>query len=167
MAKSITAAKSAVYMRPTVSTADNNTLAEWDALTGWVRIGGITNIGAHGPTFAEIKSEPIDATATGKYKGMRDDGNMQLDMEFREGDEGQDILTGEALESYDNWDFKVELNNKPAGASSKPSRRYFPAKVMGYPFDIGNSNKLCTTQITLAIDGAAGGVVTGPRTVGA
>lgn len=165
MSGPITAAKSGLYIRPTVHSEDTNTLAEWDALTGWVRIGGITNIGEFGPTHQEITSEPIDAEAVGKYKGMRNDGNLALTIEWREGDAGQVILR-EALAIYDDYDFKVELNNKPAGAGSKPSRKFFAGKVMSDTTNIGGANNLVTGSVNIAINGGAGGIVTGPRTAG-
>ncbi len=163
MAGPVTSAKSGVYVRPTPHAAATDTLAEWDALTGWVRIGGITNVGEFGAQHQEITSEPIDADAVGKYKGMRNDGNMPLTLEWREGDEGQGILR-DALASYEDYDFKVELNNKPAGAGAKPSRKFFAGKVMSDTTNIGGPNNLVTGTINIAINGA---IVLGPATAGA
>lgn len=162
----VTAAKSGVFIRPTPHLEATDTLAEWDALSGWVRIGGITNVGEFGPTYQEITSEPIDAEAVGKYKGMRNDGNLTLTIEWREDDAGQ-VIVRDALASFEDYDWKVELNNKPAGATSKPSRKFFAGKAMSDTFNIGGPNNLVTGTVNIAINGGMGAIVSGPRTVGA
>lgn len=162
--KAVTNSGTTIHMTPTPLADGVMDLTAWEALTGWVKIAGVTNAGPFGPSYQEVTSDPLDETG-GTYKGGRRDGSVTLDVELRDGDEGQGILLGAALASFENYGFKVELNNKPAGAGSKPTRRFFPAKVMGAPVNPGGKNNLVTQQVTLGIDGAAGGVVNGPRTV--
>jgi hypothetical protein len=160
--KPVSAAKTGLFIRG-AHAAETTTLSAYDALTGWVQVKGITNIGEFGATFQEITSEPLEAEATGKYKGMRNDGSLALTMERVPDDEGQQALI-EALQSYDSFDFMVALNDKPAGATSKPTRLYFPGKVLSYTTNVGGANNLVTASCTISIDGA---VVEGASVTGA
>lgn len=164
MAKPVTAAKTGLYISLAPHVATNDTLAELDALADntWAKIGGITNLGEFGATFQEIASEPMDADATGKYKGMRNDGSLSLTLERMPDDTGQAKLM-EALASYEDYTFKVVLNDKPSGTGAKPTRMYFPGKVMSFTTNVGGPNNLVTASCNIGINGA---VIEGAKVAG-
>lgn len=128
-----------------------DTVSEYDALT-WVAVSDVTNYGEFGPQYQEITYTPIETGVVKRLKGALDNGNLQLELARNPDDAGQADLI-EALASYDNINVKVELNDKPTGAGAKPTRFFFPCKVMAYRPVIGDGNRVVGATVQLGIDG--------------
>ncbi|WP_207479574.1 hypothetical protein [Arenibaculum pallidiluteum] len=146
----ITSAGTKLYVAGAHTTADS--VAEYDALT-WVEVGEVTNFGEFGASYAEITHVPVGTNITHKFKGTRNDGSLQLTLGRDPSDVGQADLV-EALDSYDSYDFKIELNDLPSGTGAKPTRFFFAGKVMSYTTNIGNGGQVVGANTTISIDGA-------------
>ncbi|HYF87426.1 hypothetical protein [Azospirillum sp.] len=137
-----------------------DTLAEFDALT-WVRVGNLLDVGEFGAQFQEVTYTTIDDGIVRRLKGALDNGTFSITVARNPEDEGQgDVLVG--LDSYENVNIKVEMNDKPAGAGAKPTRFFFPAKIFSYKNQFGDANQVVKAVINIGIDG---GIIEGARGV--
>jgi len=155
MAGPISTPKTRVYIAPYT---DESTATEYDALP-WERIGTVLDVGEFGPQYQEITYTPLDDGIVHRLKGALDNGSIPLILGRDPDNAGQaDLLS--ALPDYDNYAFKIELNDKPSGAGAKPTRFMFPGKAMSYRTQIGDANQIVRANVNIAIDGD---IVTGAR----
>lgn len=148
MAKAISTAKMRVFIE---AGTECDTLSEYDALT-WVRVGQLLDVGEFGAQYQEVTYTTIDDGIVHRLKGALDNGTFSITVARNPEDEGQgDVLVG--LDSYDNVNVKVELNDKPAGVGAKPTRFCFPAKIFSYKNQFGDANQVTKAVINVGIDG--------------
>lgn len=150
MAKVVTSAKTKLFIAGVHAEATDSA-AEYAALT-WVEVGEVTNFGEFGAQYAEITHTPVGNPTVQKFKGSLNQGTISLTLGRVPVDAGQEDLRA-ALASYDSYDFKIELNDKPAGVSAKPTTFYFPGKVMSYTTSIGGPDQVVTATANIGIDG--------------
>lgn len=153
MAGAVTGAKTK-FLIGAVHDPDDNTLSEFDALTGMTEVGEITNFSEFGASYQTISSNVIGAPAVKKYKGQRDDGELTLTLDRVPSDTGQAALRMALDNTLEDYVFKVELGDKPSGASAKPTRFYIVGKVMSYTTNPGGANNMVTATVRIAINGA-------------
>lgn len=127
------------------------TVSGYDALT-WTLVAGVLDYGDVGPEYKPIEFETVDDGLVHRLKGSLDNGMMTLKLARDPTNEGQSAVIA-ALSDYDNYNFKIEFNNKPAGVGAKPTRLFFAGKVMSYKTNIGGGSKLLEATTQLAIDG--------------
>jgi hypothetical protein len=158
----VTSAKAKLYVAGVHLTA-TNTLAEYDALT-WVEVGDVVGYGEFGASYEEIVHQPINDGNTYRFKGTRNDGSLALTLGRAPADAGQALLIT-ALDDYDDWDFQVQLNDKPNELTgAKGTRMFFPGKVMSYTTNIPSSNSIVGSSCNIGINGA---IVEGEPVAGA
>lgn len=149
----ITGARARVFIGP-VHDDQIETLEDWDDLVSgdWKEIEEVTGIGEFVLTFAEVTSETFGNEVVEKYKGTANPGSLQLVVNYVPSEPPGQLALKAAVASYDAYSIKIELNNKPAGASSKPTRAYFAARVMtGGGLNISGPNAMVGTTHTLGI----------------
>ncbi|SMH29750.1 hypothetical protein [Azospirillum agricola] len=158
MAKAISTAKMKVYVE---AGTECDTLSEYDALT-YVRVGMLLDVGEFGAQYQEVTYTTIDEGVVRRLKGALDNGTFSLSTARVPEDVGQaDMLEG--LDSYENVNIKVELNDKPTGVGAKPTRFYFPAKIFSYKNQFGDANQVVKANINIGIDGF---IIEGARVTG-
>src|SRR4051812_6039066 len=118
-----TTAKTKVSIGTTTAMAD----ATAYAADTWVAIANITDVGEAGSEAEIVVGKFVDQVYSRKLKGSRDNGTMELTVARDSADAGYAALV--AAEQTDfSYNFKVELDDKPAaGASPKNSFFYFNA----------------------------------------
>jgi len=144
-----TAAGSKLYIGGSNPTADPNDLT---AETAWTEVGEVTNIPEFGLSFGKIEHKPLADRATYKFKGSFDGGNVQLDMADAPSDAGQAAMIA-ALDDDGSFNFKVEFNDQPAGASAHPTRILFMGKVFSYRTNVGTTEGIIAARSLIEIDG--------------
>lgn len=137
------------------------TVSGYDGLT-WTLVAGVLDYGDVGPEYKPIEYETVDDGLIHRLKGSLDNGTMTLKLARDPANAGQSAIIS-ALADYDNYNFKIEFNDKPTGVGAKPTRLCFAAKVMSYKTNIGGGSKLLEATVQLAIDGD---VLEGARVVG-
>jgi hypothetical protein len=147
-----TAAGSKLYIGGSNPTADQTDL---DAETSWTEVGEITNIPEFGLSYGKIEHKPLADRATYKFKGSFDGGSVQLDMAEAPADAGQTALLA-ALVDDGSYNFKIEYNDAPAGASATPTIRPFMGKVFSYRTNIGTTEGIIAARVLIEIDGQPG-----------
>lgn len=151
MAGGMTGARTRLFIGSVHDDA-TDTLSEFDAIVSgtWVQVEEVTGLSAFGLTFQEVTTETFDNEVTEKYKGTANAGNLTVTLNMAPGKAGQTALEA-ALASQDAFDFKIEYPDKPAGATSKPTRHFFAARVMGFTYNPSSPNAMITNEVTLSI----------------
>lgn len=116
----------------------------------YVEVGQITNLGMFGRSYEEIKYNAIGNRNVIKFKGQRDDGDIQLDLGRSAGDAGQNKIIN-ALDDDHDYNFKVTLNDASTNTGATPTTFIFKAKVMSYQTTVGPANQVVAARTTLGI----------------
>ena len=142
-----TSAGSKVYIGTTVAATS---LVDFEADT-YDEIGEIMTIGEFGRVYNEITHTSVGNRAVRKFKGDFNDGNLQLGLGRDASDAGQ-AAAAVALNSDDDYNFKVTLNDDSAGdTDTEPTTYYFRGKVMSYTTNINDVNSVVQSSITIGI----------------
>jgi hypothetical protein len=143
----ITATGTHVYIGATVTSANADSLAEFQAMTGWTEIGLVESIGAFGSKSNAVTFAAIGDAYMRKQKGIRDAGDLTITVAHDPADTGQDAI--EAAEAASGgYAFKITLPD------SATTIKYLRGYVMGDPIDIGANGNVVKKTYTIAIDGA-------------
>jgi hypothetical protein len=136
-----TAAGSKIFIGTTASNPVGDTYTE---------IAYVTNIGEFGRMYEEIKFVSLGNRDTLKFKGPRDDGNITLDLGRSVSDAGQAAMIL-ALDSDQDYNFKITLNDDDDTSGSVPTTFLFKAKVLGYQTNIGGPTDVVKAKTNLSI----------------
>jgi len=123
--------------------------AGYAAVTGWAKIGEITDGGSHGKTYAEVTHSPIDTRTVQKFKGSINIGTKTLQLGIDDDDAGQ-TLVKTARDSDNDYSFKVTYQD---GAID-----YFQAKVMSFEKAAAGVDSIRTATVNLALTGTKTGI---------
>ncbi len=129
--------------------ADDVALA---AEQNWTEIGEVTNLPEFGKVYTKVEHKPIAKRATFKFKGGFDNGSVALDMARSPSDTGQALCIA-ALDNDNDFNFKVEFNDEPAGSPSSPTTLRFCGKIMSYTTNVGTRDGIIAARVMLEIDG--------------
>jgi hypothetical protein len=117
----------------------------------WVEVDGWSQAGTIGDTAQLITSALINRGRDVKQKGTANAGSMQNVFAAIPADAGQVALLAASRPSVkDNYAFKVELNDAPAGGT--PSTRLFIGLVMNAEEANGEANTVRNLNSTIEIN---------------
>lgn len=142
-------------MTSTVQTAAGSkifigTTAVNPASDSYTEIAEVLNIGEFGRVYEEIKYVSLGNRDTLKFKGPRDDGNIALELGRSVSDAGQAAAIL-ALDSDNDFNFKITLNDDDDITGSVPTTFTFKAKVMNYVTNIGGPTDVVKARLNLGI----------------
>lgn len=125
------------------------TKAQYEALT-WVEVEEVTELGDFGPDHETVTYKPLSGGVRTR-KGSRKNGTPQLKLARIPTAAGQAAIKT-AVDDTSNkpYNFMITLDDADSG---DPTTFYFPAFVMSYTTNIGSSDKVVESSVTLAIDG--------------
>lgn len=129
-------------------------VAGYDAIGDFSEVGEITDYGEIGRVYNEITHNPVGNRKTFKYKGSSNDGTMSLQLAQATKDANVDAGQAKldtALNSDNDYYFKVEFNDNPDGTSN--TILYFPAKVLSFPYAIGGADSMTARSCSISISG--------------
>ena len=144
-----TAAGTKIFIGGSNPTGDPTDL---QAEVSWTEIGEVTNLPEFGLSYNKIEHKPLGDRATYKFKGGFDGGSLALDIARAPSDAGQAACVT-ALDDDGAYNFKVELNDQPAGASAVPTTFLFTGKVFSYTTNVGSRDGIVAAKLTIEIDG--------------
>jgi len=136
---SMTAAGSKLAI--TAGTPATQDVAGAAALT-YTTIGQVEQLGAFGATTEVVNFQPLDGPLQ-KYKGPDNSGAIQPQLAHDDDDAGQTLLRTAADDRTKLYWFRVTL---PNGA-----RRFFGARVFGYPETVGAANSMVMANPSIEI----------------
>jgi hypothetical protein len=125
----------------------------WDEATAaedtYVQIGRIRSIGGFGDTFQPITVDEVNDGRTRKSKGTANAGTMEIVCSRDAEDEGQIAMLA-AAESYEAFNFKIELPNSDGTFEVN----YISALVMSKNVGLGGPNDTQTRTFSLELNEA-------------
>jgi hypothetical protein len=128
------------------------TSAGYGAITGWTKVGEITDFGDFGRKYNVVKHNPVDNRGTVKKKGSFDEGTMNLKLGLDTDDAGQ-ILMKTARDSDSDYSFKVTTQNGDI--------YYFQAQVTEFMTSLGGVDTItaASAQLELTTNSPGIGIV--------
>lgn len=116
----------------------------------YTSVGFVSNGGEFGRVYQTIKFDSLPDRNTLKFKGQRDDGTMTVEAGRDASDSGQAAVIV-ALDSDQDYNWKVELNDSSDVTGATNTTFHFKAKVMSYPTTIGTPNNVVMTKFVLEL----------------
>lgn len=144
-------------------TWDHATLTGYDGQTsGWTEVGTPTSLPPYGIEFAEGSATTLGGE-TKYWKTAANYGTGAMGILLDGEDDGQGALKAAAADKVRSYPMKIELADKPAGATSKPTRDYFRALVMSFRNDGGDVSGAdrATVNLRIVTEPIRGAVVVG------
>lgn len=117
----------------------------WEALTGWIEIGEVEEIGEYGAENSVLTRTPLKSGVVQKLKGGTDFGTMPLQMAMVPGDVGHVALNAGRESSAP---VSVQVNFQDG------TKEYFRALVTSYKKTIGSSEGFTAASTMLDITSA-------------
>lgn len=118
--------------------------------TQWQLIGEVVNPGEFGRVYNLITHTSLDDRNVRKFKGSRNDGQLNMQLGRDPQDDGQADLIS-ALDDDSDYNFKIELPDDPGGTGNSPTTFLFQAKVMSYTTNIGDPDSIIGATCLLEI----------------
>lgn len=142
-----TSSNTHVYIGAVVTTTQSDTLAEFQAMTGWTEVGLVETCGEFGDKSSVVTFAAINDARMRKQKGIRDAGDLMLTVGWDPADAGQ-IALDLAEEDDSAYAFKVVLPD------ASTTIKYFRAFVCTNPINVGGNDNVIKSSYQLAIDSA-------------
>ncbi|MEP3114925.1 hypothetical protein [Nisaea sp.] len=142
-----TAAGSGFEIGTTVAADDQ---AGFEADT-YAEIAEITNVGDFGKEYQIIETKALKQRRVRKIKGSYDNGTLELELYLDSDDPGQAAALA-ALDTDDNYNFKITLNDAPDGAAPTPTTYYFRGLVTAFRTSISDVDSAVTGRCVVAIN---------------
>jgi Phage tail tube protein, TTP len=145
-----TASGTKVYVGPQVTDTQADTLAEFQALSGWQEIGLVESLGEFGDESNDVTFASLGDARTRHAKGARDAGTMVITCGHDPLDQGQiNLENAEATEFQ--FAFRVTLSDSPGGAFQN-SEVYFRGLVMSKRKNVGNNDNVIRNVYNVGIN---------------
>lgn len=146
----ITASGSKIYIGAAVVETDANSLAEFQAMTGWTEIGLVETLGTFGDLSSEVKFAAIGDGRVRKAKGARDAGTLALTCAHDPLDVGQ--LAIEVAEgTNEDYAFMVVLPDAPTGLYENTTI-FFRGLVMSKQKNVGTNDNVVKNTYNIGVN---------------
>lgn len=140
-----TSAGSFISLSPTLPTA--YTEAAYLAITDFVRVREVTDLGEYGRTYTDVTHEPLDERGVIHRKGSFDDGSIDVQMGRSASDAGQQLLQ-EAVLSDNSYTIMITLQDG--------TRQFYTGQVHSNRTGVGSLNSITTRTATIMFDSGSG-----------
>lgn len=147
-----TAAGSKLYIGGEDADESVDTQGEYEA-ESYVLIGEVEDLGEFGDAWNTTDFTALEDSRVRRFKTTRDAGQMQVVVGFDSADAGQSALVT-AVESLNDFTFKLTLDDEGSGSPSNPTTFYFRAKVLSNRVAPGGNDNVIRRNVTLAINSA-------------
>lgn len=150
MADITTASGTKVSIGPAVTSAESDTLVEFQALSNWQEIGLIESVGEFGDQSSDVTFAAIGDGRMRHAKGARDAGTMTVTCAHDPFDAGQAAME-DAEATNDNYAFKVELPDSPTSVFTN-TVIYFRGLVRSKRKNIGTNDNVIRNTYEVGIN---------------
>jgi hypothetical protein len=144
----VTASGTKVYIGAAVTQAQADTLAEFQAMTGWQEIHEVESVGEFGDQAADVTFASLGDGRVRHAKGARDAGTMAVVCGHDPLDAGQQAATV-AETTNDDFAFRVVPPDGPAGMSD--SEWFFRGLVASARKNVGANDNIIRTTFNVLI----------------
>ena len=146
----ITASGTKVYIGPTVTQTAADSLAEFQALSGWTEIGQIESVGEFGDQANDVTFAAIGDARVRHSKGARDAGTMALVCGHDPFDAGQ-LALETAEQTNVRYAFRITLPDSP-GSPFTNTEIYFRGLVASRRKNIGTNDNIVRSNFNVLVD---------------
>jgi tail tube protein len=146
----ITASGTVVYIGPQVVETAADTLAEFQALSGWTSIGLIESVGEFGDQNNDVTFSAIGDSRVRHAKGAADAGTMALVCAHDPFDAGQ-LALETAQQTNLNYAFRVTLPDSP-GSPFTNTEIYFRGLVSSRRKNIGTNDNVVRNNYNVLVN---------------
>lgn len=133
-----------------VTSEQADTLAEFEAMSGWTEVMLIEDLGELGDESTEVTGAAIGDGRIRKAKGARNAGTMAI-VAFRDPVDAGQLAMMAAEETSFNFPFKVELPDAPSEAYSN-SLLYFRGLVMSRRERYGTNDNIMRRVFNVGVN---------------
>jgi hypothetical protein len=131
-------------------TTDQSALDAFEAITDWIKVGEIEDLGEIGDSSADVTFNALGANRVRHLKGSRDAGTMTVVAGDDPSDVGQQALRAAEKTKF-NYNFRI-IYEDAADASSTDSVDYFRALVMSARKQNGTADNVMRRTFALGIN---------------
>lgn len=125
------------------------TLADASA-DSYTSIGFVSTIGEFGRVYQEVEFNSLGDRNVLKFKGQRNDGTLSMELGRDLTDAGQ-VALWDALDSDQDYNFTVILNDASGDTSADGTTFIFKAKVMSFTTNVSDANSVVGATVTLGV----------------
>lgn len=131
-----------------------DTEGEFEALTPYVEVLQIQNIGEFGDAANDVSVAHLNDARMQHYKGVYDAGvlNVVVSYDPATGSGQEDLIA--ASQAPDNYAFKITLNDDLPGSPVQPTTFYFRGQVRSYRVNVGGSDQIISANVEIGINSA-------------
>jgi hypothetical protein len=144
----VTASGTRFYIGAAATSAVDS-IAEFEATSGWIEVGLIENLGEVGDESSSVTGAAIGDGRIRKAKGARDAGTMAVVCFHDPTDTGQAAVEA-AEQTNNNYMFKMVLPDGPAGYSD--TIKYFRGLVMGRRQNVGTNDNIIRNTYNIGVN---------------
>lgn len=145
----VTASGTRVYIGDAVTTAQADTLAEFQAMSNWTEIGLVESVGEFGDEAADVAAAALGDGRTRHAKGARDAGTMAIVCFHDPTDTGQAAVEL-AEQSNDNFAFRIVLPDGPPNWSD--TTIYLRGLVRSRRKNIGTNDNIIRNTYNVGVN---------------
>lgn len=146
----VTTSGSRFYISPTSATSVLDSLPEFEAISNWVLVGLVEDLGEVGDESTAVTGAAISDGRIRKAKGARDAGTQAVICFHDPLDAGQLALINAEATSF-NFPFKIELSDAPSEAYS-PTVQYYRGLVMGKRLRMGTNDNIMRRTFNIGVN---------------
>jgi acetylornithine deacetylase/succinyl-diaminopimelate desuccinylase-like protein len=131
-------------------TTDQSALDAFEAVTDWIKVGEIEDLGEIGDSSADVTFSALGDNRVRHLKGARDAGTMTVVTGADPADPGQQALRAAEKTKF-NYNFRIVYEDAP-DAGSTDSVDYFRALVMSARKNNGTADNVARRTFALGIN---------------
>lgn len=135
----VTASGTKLYIGAAVTDEQADTLAEFQAMTGWVEVTLIESIGPFGDSASDVTFAALGDSRVRHAKGARDGGSFEVVVAHKYDDAGQ-LAVEAAQATNDQYAFRITLPDATSPVTD--TELFFRALVQGAPINIGSNDNV-------------------------
>jgi hypothetical protein len=141
---------SQLFISPTSVTSATDSLPEFEAISDWVKVGNIEDLGEVGDEATMVTGATIEDGRIRKAKGARDAGTQAVICFHDPLDVGQLALIDAEATKF-NYPFKLIVNDAPSEAYSN-TIQYYRGLVGGKRLRMGTNDNIMRRTFNIAVN---------------
>lgn len=133
--------------------ANDFTLSDFETSPpiSWTEVNPMESLGTFGDSSESITFDAINRGRRIKLKGVKDAGTLEVSCGLDYSDAGQIALRA-AQASPNDFAFKIQFNDAPAGSGATPSLRYFVGQVLSASEALDTASSVMKMNCSIAIN---------------
>lgn len=146
----VTASGTQVFLGASVTTAEADSLAEFQAMSNWIEVKNIESVGEFGDQSNDVTFAALGDARTQHAKGARDAGQMTITVAHDPTDPGQAAMEAAEQTNF-NYAFKVILPDAPT-ATYSDTTQYFRGLIQSRRKNVGTNDNVIRNTYNVGVN---------------